>query len=207
MKHCPSCNGNVRPTARRCRHCHADLVRADITELSTPRRVVTIAAEFAISGGLLLVSGPFLPFADEGSLAGPGFLAAGNVSLSMLCAGAITIAFGILGLVQRRRYTYWFLPAAAAGAAATFYCQLGVQGRLVAERVTTTGLALGLQLCYLGALLALIAGAVSMAQRPAVSMGARFAGVASGLLQTGFRRLPREVLDYHEALRRTKRPS
>ena len=205
MKQCPSCQGKIRATARRCRHCNADVVRADISELVTPRRVVTIAAEFAISGGLLLVSGPFLPFAEGGSLAGPGFIAAGNVSLSMLCAGAITIAFGILGLVQRRRYTYWFLPAAAAAAAATFYCQLGVEDRLVAERVTTTGLALGLQLCYLGALLALIAGAVSMAQRPAMSMGSRFAGVATGLLQTGFRRVPRKVLGYHEALRRSKR--
>lgn len=195
MKQCPNCSGRIRATARRCRHCDVDVVRLDPTELITPRRVVTIAAEFAISGGLLLVSGPFLPFAMN-ERSSSGMLDAGEMTVAMLCAGAIAIVFGVLSLYHRKRYTFWYLPCSAAAAAATFYCQLGVD--------TADGHGLGLSLCYLGAFLALVAAAVSTAQRPVVPVGARLVGAASNLIETQIRRMPREVLSYREAIEKKR---
>lgn len=199
MKACKTCGEPNRRSARVCQLCKEPMRAANLSDLVMPDRAIGIAAEFAIFGGVLMALGPFFPFAEVQEVTDQGRLSAGVEAVAMVCAGAIAAVFGIAGLFLRKRYTYWFLPCAAATAAMTLYCQLAVENALVAERLTTTGWGLGIHFCYLGSLLSFLAAVACLIRRPAVPMHDRLAA-ASELFETGFRSRPREVLGYREAL-------
>ena len=200
MKNCPSCDEPNVSTARRCKSCEELLPHDELAEIHAPKRAISIAAEIAFFGGVLMVAGPFLPYAEAGQYAQHGLVKSGPEAVTMLCAGSIAIVFSVMSLVLRRRYTYWYLPCAAATGAMTFYTQLAVQNDLIAQHLTTTRLGLGIDICYLGAVLSLIAACVCLMQRPVVPLHARIAGAAQNLIETGFRTRPREVLDYRDAI-------
>lgn len=203
MKVCRACSGESREYARRCKHCLEEFQVEDMTELFMPERAITIAAEFAIFGGLLMVLGPFLPFAELGEFAASGLLKTGLSALPVLCAGTIVMVFGVMSIVLRRRYAYWYLPCAAAAAAMTFYHQFAVENQLAYARLHSSDLGLGIHFCYLGALFSLIAAAVTLARRPTVPLRARLEGVAS-LAETGFRQRPTSMT-IEEARKRKRR--
>ena len=207
MKNCPSCDEPNVSTARRCKSCEELLPHDELAEIHAPKRAISIAAEFAF------FAGPFLPYAEAGQYAQHGLVKSGPEAVTMLCAGSIAIVFSVMSLVLRRRYTYWYLPCAAATGAMTFYTQLAVQNDLIAQHLTTTRLGLGIDICYLGAVLSLIAAGVCLMQRPVVPLRARIAGAvvklghagnetgaAQNLIETGFRTRPREILDYRDAI-------
>ncbi len=121
--------------------------------------------------------GPFFLFAETGEFASTGLLRPGMMSLTMICSGAIVAVFGVLSLVLRRRYVHWYLGCSTVTGATTFYYHLviGAQG--------WSTLSLGIQFCYLGALLSFLAGGVSLARRPTQPLKARLAGVTAILSQ------------------------
>lgn len=168
-----------------------------------PHRAIGIAGELAFFGGLLMALGPFLPFAESGEFAQMGLLKTGAPVLAVVCSGVIVTVFAILSQVLRRRYVYWYLPCAAATAAFTFYYQLMVENALAGMPAAPGGLGLGLSLCYLGALLSFMAGAVCLARRPRRDLRAQLASAAT-LVETSFR--PREQMSvpFREALRRER---
>ncbi len=211
MNVCQSCGERDFGPLDRCPRCYEALSqtpgqRTLIDFALLPERAISIAAEFAIFGGLLMAVGPFLPFAEVGGAEFHGQLTAGVESVLMICAGGVATILGVMSLVVRRRFAHWYLPCAAATVAMTFYCQMAVENRLMGERLTLSTWGLGAQFCYLGAVLSLIAGAVCLAQRPVVPLRQRLAGAASAVVESGFRPRPRsEVVTYWEALRRQRK--
>ncbi len=193
MKTCNVCAHRNLPMLSRCRFCGEPFTapKERVEDHSLPRRAIGIAAEFAIAGGLLMASGPFMPFSEAGDFASSGLGKTGIPVIAVLSCGAIVIVFGIMSVFLRRRYIECYLPAAGAAALTTLYYHLLVADQVASGADTGAGLGLGICFCYLGAIFSLIAGAVCLIRKPSAYTRVRFAGITNALSETAVRLRPR----------------
>ena len=193
MKICSVCSHRNLAMLRQCRFCGEPFETRELQpeDHGLPKRGIAIAAEFAIPGGLLMASGPFMPFAEAGEFATTGLAKTGIPVVALLCCGAIVGIFGVLSLFLRRRYFEWYTTAAALAAVTTLYYHLMIEDQVATGAAPPAGLGLGIYFCYLGAAFSLIAGAVCLIRKPSAYTRVRFAGVTQVLSETAVRMRPR----------------
>lgn len=193
MKTCNVCSHRTLALLSRCRFCGEPFTPAPerTEDMSLPKRAIGIAAEFAIAGGLLMASGPFMPFSEAGEYASSGLGKTGVPVLAVLSCGAIVAVFGVMSVFLRRRYIECYLPAAAAAAITTLYYHLMVADQEATGVSSAGALGLGIYFCYLGAAFSLIAGAVCLVRTPSAYTRVRVAGITQALGETAVRLRPR----------------
>jgi len=195
MKTCTVCTHRNLPLRKKCSFCGEPFEQEEaVSEVhdedpSLPKRAIGIAAEFAISGGLLMAAGPLLPFADIGEFASTGLAKTGLPAIAVLCCGAIVGVFGVMSLFLRRRYIECYLTAAAATAVTTLYYHLMIE-ESAASAHPIGGLGLGIYFCYLGAAFSLVAAAVCLVRKPSAYTRVRMAGIQHALSETAVRLRP-----------------